>query len=84
MYLCVILITLIEFVDKVGFRKVVDIVPCRVGAQSKKPLSVRKQVWLGPCMVRASHRVHEIGQVVNYNLSLCITLITLIEFIDKV
>ncbi len=54
---CVSLITLIDFVDKVGLprriRKVVKIGLCRVGAQSKKPRTVRKQVWLGPCMVRA-------------------------------
>ncbi len=54
------LITLIEFVDKVGFprriRKVFKIVPYRVGAPSKKPHRVRKHVWLGPCMVKASHR----------------------------
>ena len=50
MSLCVTLITLIEFVDKVGFapqiRKVVKIGPGRVGAPCKKPRRVRKQVWL--------------------------------------
>ena len=50
------MITLIEFVDKVGFagriRRVVKIRHCRVGAPCKKPRRVRKQVWLEPCMVR--------------------------------
>ncbi len=37
-------------------KEVVKIGPYGEGAPSKKPLRVRKQVWLEPCVVRASHR----------------------------
>ena len=54
------MITLIEFLIKLDLpyriRRVVKIGPCRLGAPFRKPRRVTKEVWLGPNMVRATHR----------------------------
>ncbi len=59
MSIYVTLISLIDYVHKVGFapqgQEIGQIGPHRVGAPGRMPHRVRKKVWLGPRRVRVPH-----------------------------